>query len=175
MKNLVSFLVVMGLANLGFAQNSDIASAESPNLISSTSVKSSRNSDYLTKINDRYNSDDLLILEKKVSEYDVTRSTNFDGRTKTFTVKFVATKGAIEAIYDENGIILSTTEKFKDVNLPVPVRHTAFNLYPDWQISGNVYSVNYYRNKDAEKTYKLKLTKGKKKTVLYLDSEGNQM
>lgn len=175
MKNLLNVFVLIGLANLSFAQINDVASIESENYKSSASTVSSVNSEYLTKVNDRYNSDDFLILEKRVSEYDISRSRKYDGRTNTFTVKFVATKGTIEAVYDEDGIVLSTLEKFKDVNLPVPVRHTAFKLYPEWQIIGNVYTVKYYRTKDVEKIYKLKLSKGNKKQTLLLDASGNAL
>lgn len=175
MKKLVTFLVIIGLTNLTYAQNNDVAEFESKNLNSSSLKVKSINSKYLNKINDRFNSDELLILEKKVSEYDVTKADGYDSRNKAFKVNFLATKGSIEVIYDANGMILSTREKFKDVRLPVPVRHTAFKMYPDWKISGNVCSINYNINRDVMKTYKLKLTKGNKKATLLLDASGNKL
>ena len=170
MKKLVTFLVIIGLTNLTYAQNNDVAEIESSNLNYSSLKVKSINSKYLNKMNDGFNSD-----IQKVSEYDITKSDGYDGRNKPFKVNFLTTKGSIEAIYDANGIILSTREKYKDVSLPVSVRHTAFKMYPYWKISSNVYSISYNINRDVIKTYKLKLTKGNKKVTLLLDASGNKL
>lgn len=188
MKNLLIGLFVLGLTNLSSAQNTQVEFLKSQmesndalalnmntnapvfnNEIPATSSEAS----YLSNVKEEATSNHVQFLEDKVSRFDVTTLSKFDARSASFKVIFKGNKGSITATYDCDGDILTTSEKFEDVKLPISVRNAVYQEYPGWSTLGNSYSVNYNKNIGAKKVYKVKITNGRVKKNLKIDSEGN--
>jgi len=87
-------------------------------------------------------------------------------------VYFAIPEGKILAVYDGEGEIMRTSEKFKDISLPLPVANAVVDKYPGWRISGDIYLVTYRRNKGATKIYKLFLEKGEEHKRVKTDENG---
>ena len=77
-----------------------------------------------------------------------------------YTVSFFIPEGKIVAVYDEDGNVLRTIEKFKDIALPVPVRDAVAERFPNWEVVSDVYRVKYNDKKGAKQNYKLRLKNG---------------
>jgi len=87
-------------------------------------------------------------------------------------VYFYIPEGKILAVYDGEGEILRTSERFKDVSLPLPIANAVVDKYPGWRISGDIYLVTYGKTRGAKKMYKLFLEKGDEKKRVKTDAHG---
>ncbi len=66
----------------------------------------------------------------------------------TYEVIFSSKDGEILAVYDVNGKIIKTTEKYNDVKLPLAVLQAISKRYPNCGIIGDDYHINYHCKKD---------------------------
>ena len=82
--------------------------------------------------------------------------------------------GYIVAAYDDNGKLIRTIERYKDVKLPMNIRNKVTKKFPNWAIASDVYTVKY-ESKDgiAKKQYKLKLTNSGEVIRIKIDGDGN--
>jgi len=188
MKNLVIGLLVIGLTSLGYSQNSKIELAElerednnsialnrgtTATSINKDVAATSLNVSYLNEVKEETMSKHIKSLEDRVSKWDVMESPGFDGRSQSFKVIFKATKGSIIATYDNNGKVLTTLERFKDIKLPRPVIISVLKKYPNWTFWKNSYFVSYHSDKGAQKVYRVQVRKDNMKKSLKIDSDGN--
>ncbi len=170
MKKFVIGLLVIGLTSLGHSQNvnSEVEIVKLDDIL-----LSNVNMDYLEKVQDKTISEPVRLLENKASRFNVTKLPEFDGRKESFKTIFKGSKGFIIAIYDNNGKILTTLERFRDVKLPRPVITTVLKKYPKWTFWKNSYFVSYHSDKGAQKVYRVQVRKGNMKKSLKIDSDGN--
>ena len=163
MKKLIFSLLVFGFATqLMFSQEIEL-----PDVYLNVNYK------YLNAID----SEDVPIVVKKLEEevafYDVKESPFYDEDYESYRVSFFIPEGKIVAAYNENGEILRTIERFKNVTLPRDIVNKIGKLYPDWTIVEDAYKVNYFgRSGNAKKQYKVKLKNGNEKMNVKLDEEG---
>ena len=151
MKKFVLGLLAMGLTSPAFSQ---IVKTEK---LSEVTVYAT-NYKYLNDVNTlEVASVPVELLERKVSAYDVKDSDFYQDDYDFYSINFYIPQGKILAAYDKDGNLLSTAEKFKDINLPQAVKQAVWDKYPKWTITKDVYLVNYKDGRGANKTYKLKL------------------
>jgi hypothetical protein len=163
MKNLVIGLFVLGLTSLGFSQNTN---SEVEKVQLKGVVVSDVNLNYLEKVQDKTLSDHVILMENEASIFDVKGVDEFDGRKESFKAIFKGSKGYIIADYDSNGKILKTTERYKDIKLPIIVIKSVLRQYPNSNFLKVVYTVDYNDQKNVEKTYKIQiLNDGRKRNL----------
>ena len=165
MKNLIIVLIITGLTTIGFAQEKTVELEEVEVL--------GVNYKYLNAVGDSEVATPVKVLEKKVATFDLKNADFYEDETQDYNVYFNIPEGKILAVYDGEGEILRTSERFKDISLPLPVANAIVDKYPGWRISGDIYLVTYRRNKGATKTYKLFLEKGEKQKRVKTDDLGN--
>lgn len=116
----------------------------------------------------------VKVLEQRVATLDIKSLSFYEAEVEDYYVSFEIPEGKILAIYDREGRIIQTTEKFKNVNLPLKVSNAIVDQYPGWKITGDIYRVNYNRLKDhqVEKYYKLYIEKNGKHKRVKTDEKG---
>lgn len=105
-------------------------------------------------------------LENKAARYNITENPVYDGNFEAYEVIFSQNNGTIIATYDQNGKILQTSERFKNITLPPFIRNQIHADNPGWTIHADLYLVSYYCNKEIKKVCKVQLRKdGQKKNI----------
>ena len=164
MKKLLMVLIVFGLANQTFAQIEAIKLSEVEIL--------GINYQYLNDVGDSEVATPVKILEKKAANFDLKNADFYEDETQNYNVYFYIPEGKILAVYDGEGEIIRTSERFKDVSLPLSVANAIVDKYPGWRISGDIYLVTYRKGSGATKTYKLFIEKGDEKKRVKTDDHG---
>jgi len=164
MKKLCIGLFIMGLAAVGFAQEKTVA-LEEVELIGV-------NYKYLDALGDEFVARPVKLLEQKVATFDLKSLEGYEDEEQEYYVYFKIPEGKILAIYDDKGVIRRTSERFKDIRLPLVVVNAIAKKYPGWRITGDIYRVSYYKNKKINKTYKLFIAKNGNHKRVKTDEQG---
>ncbi|MBT8274092.1 MAG: nicotinate-nucleotide adenylyltransferase [Bacteroidia bacterium] len=165
MKKLILGLLFFGFATHMFAQ-----------VITLSEVRIAVNYKYLDAVDNMEAAIPVQMLEDKVGLYDITKSELYSDEYDTYTISFYIPDGKIVAVFDQNGEILRTVEKFKDVKLPDDVVKAVVKRFPNWSIVSDVYRVNYHHKKEiARKQYKITLKNGDEIIKVKVDPNGNFM
>lgn len=165
MKNLFISLIIVGITTVAFAQVETVPLEEVELL--------SVNYKYLDATGDEYVARPVKLLERKVAAFDLASLEGFEDEEQDYYVYFNIPKGRILAIYDNEGVIMRTSERFKDIRLPLSVTNAIVERYPGWRITGDIYRVSYIKNRKTTKTYKLFITKDGKHKRVKTDEVGN--
>ena len=165
MKNLIIGLIITGLTTVGFAQEKTIALEEVEVL--------GVNYKYLDALGDGFVAQPVKLLEQKVASFDLKSLDGYEDEEQDYYVYFNIPQGKILAVYDKEGIITRTSEKFKDIRLPLAVSNAIVGKYPGWKIAGDIYRVTYIRDGKINKTYKLFIEKEGKHARVKTDENGN--
>src|SRR4029079_11351922 len=72
---------------------------------------------YLNAVGQNEVSQPVKMLQRRAAEYDVKSASFYEEEYDTYFVSFYIPQGQILASYDSDGKLLSTAEKYKDVNL----------------------------------------------------------
>ncbi|MCK5402026.1 MAG: hypothetical protein KAJ28_10370 [Flavobacteriaceae bacterium] len=169
MKKVIIGLFVLGFTSLSYSQVKDEVRQVELETISITNI----NKSYLDRVQDATMSVHVKLIENRASKCNITTSPKYDGRDKPFIAVFKSSKGSIVATYDNKGKILTTTERFKNIKLPDPVRISVFKNHPNWALLSVTYSVSYHFDKDVRKVYKVKIGNGNLKKNLKIDFSGD--
>jgi hypothetical protein len=127
---------------------------------------------YLKSVTDTNAAQPVKLLERMAATYDVKNSEFYEDEAEGYFISFYIPAGQILAIYDQNGKLLRTAEKFKNVTVPQPVRDAVNQKYPRWAISQDVYVVNYTDSPGDKKVYKLVLENGNKRIRVKTNEKG---
>ncbi len=165
MKKVILGLLVLGLTTQSYAQ---IVQVEELSEVIVTAV----NYKYLNAADSKDIAVPVKLLQRKAAAYDVKASDLYDDDYDYYTVSFFIPEGKIVAVYDDEGKILKTIEKFKDIRLPDAVGAALIERFPNWTVVDDVYIVKYSDKKGANKTYKLKLENGDKRMKVKVDETG---
>ncbi|MFT4830634.1 MAG: hypothetical protein ACI815_000270 [Psychroserpens sp.] len=130
---------------------------------------------YLSSIDSKESPAPVKILERKVASYKIKKEAIFEDEYPFYTVSFYMPEGKIVAVYDEDGKILRTIERFKNLDLPNAVLQALENKYPGWKIVDDVYLIDYNHQKGVNRTFKIKLKKRKRSLKVKLDEKGNYL
>ena len=173
MKSLVIGIMLLGVANLGYSQNSNDCSKTAIEL-SGVEI-SPMDHAYFDKVAEGVGSTKVYALERNAASYNVKNHPNFDDNdNKVYHVRFNKEKAEIMATYDNDGKIVYAHETYEDLTLPPAVRNSVYKENPDWKVNGTAYTV-FYNGVDASRTYRVQLKKEKMKKNLKFDAEGNSI
>ncbi|HSP12857.1 MAG TPA: PepSY-like domain-containing protein [Salegentibacter sp.] len=112
-------------------------------------------------------------LQQQVAEYDVRKADFYSDEYDLYTVNFFIPEGKILASYDKDGNLLRTAEKFKNVALPQVVREAVAKRFPNWNMTEDVYLVNFHDTDKVTKRYKILLENADKRMRIKTDEKGN--
>ena len=165
MKKLLLGLLALGLSAQFYAQVIDDGMLPEVEVVAV-------NYKYLSSVDNSEASVPVQMLEKKVAQFDIKSSEFYEEGSSIYRVYFYIPDGTIVAAYDRDGNIIYTIEKFKDVALPNSVRDAIADKFPGWEISKDVYRVNYDKSSGAVKRYKVVLDNGVKTIRVKIDENG---
>jgi hypothetical protein len=131
-----------------------------------------RNYKYLRSVDSKDVAQPVKLLERKAAAYDVKNSEYYEDEYDTYFITFYLPDGYVLAVYDQDGKLIRTAERFKDITLPVAVRNAVGKRYPNWVISKDVYLVKYEDDSGAKKDYKLVLENGNKRLRVKTNDKG---
>jgi hypothetical protein len=104
----------------------------------------------------------VKMLQDEVALYDLKNSELYSDEYDSYYVTFYIPEGKIVAAYDENGNMIRTIEKFKNVKLPMNIRESIAKRFPNWKLEKDIYRLNYHVDQGVTKMeYKVKLKNGK--------------
>lgn len=168
MKKIFFGLIILGLTIQTYGQ---IKTEElSEVVISATNYK------YLNKVGLENASLPVSMLRQKVAGFNVKDADFYTDEYDTYEVSFYIPEGYVLASYDDQGHILRTAERYKDVALPNKVIESVAKAYPNWAFAKDSYLVNYYDKDLAGKItqrYKIVLKNGDERIRVKCDEEGN--
>jgi len=170
MKKIIIVFIIIGCSTMGLAQDKtnvfEVVLDEVELDIS--------NSEYLKAIGYGDAAVPVKRLAKMVASFDLKSLDIYDNEEKDYYVHFKIPQGKVLAIYNQKGEVIRTSEKFKDISLPLAVSNAIIEKYPGWLISGDIYRVTYVKNGELHKTYKLFIEKTSiGKRILKTDEHGN--
>ncbi len=76
-------------------------------------------------------------------------------------VSFLSRKGYLIATYDAKGDLVRTSQRFKDIKLPLAVWRDIYSQNVGWKMVSNLYTANGMENRIHKEMYKVKLMNGK--------------
>jgi hypothetical protein len=162
----VKYLIISGMLVTGLNYSS-IAQQELPEI-----TIYARNYKYLKSVNSKDAAQPVNLLERKAAAYNVKNSEYYEDDYENYSITFYLPEGYILAVYDKDGKIIRTAERFKDVDLPLAVRKAIADKYPNWIITKDVYMVNYNEEKDLVKYYKIMLRSGDQNMRIKTNEKG---
>ena len=165
MKKLILGLFILGLTTQVFAQ---VTKVEQLSEVVVTAV----NYKYLNQTDNKDAAVPVKLLERKAAAYDVKAQDYYQDDFDFYTVSFYIPDGKLVAVYNPEGKILRTIEKFNNVRLPDAVSISLANRFPNWEPVSDVYRITYRENKGAKKVYKLKLRNGDKTMRVKMNEDG---
>ena len=168
MKKLLIGLFAIGLITQTYAQVTEVEKL-SEIVIVATNYK------YLNQVDYKKAAVPVELLQRKVATFDLKNADFYQDDYDSYLVSFYIPEGKILAAYDNDGKIIRTIERYKNVTLPMPILKSVTKRFPGWKISKDVYLINYHYKKGVKKKYKLKLENGDKILRVKIDAEGNFM
>ncbi len=117
----------------------------------------------------------VKVLQRKAASYDLKAQDYYEDDFDFYTVSFYIPDGKLVAVYNPEGQILRTVEKFNDVRLPESVRIALAERFPNWQPVSDVYKITYKNTRGAKKIYKIKLQNGDKTMKVKLNEDGDYL
>lgn len=165
MKKILLGLMVIGFASQAFCQDPE------PIELSEVIVKPV-NYRYLDQVDSRLAAVPVKMLERKVASFDIKEQDYYQDDFDYYTVSFFIPEGKIVAVYDQEGNVLRTIEKFKDIKLPGAVMDAIADRFPKWKVVSDVYRVKYNDNSGAKQTYKLRLENRDKSMKVKINENG---
>lgn len=131
-----------------------------------------KNYKYLKSVDSKTAAPPVVSLERKASAYNVQKSEYYEDDYDSYFITFYLPEGYILAVYDQNGKLLRTAERFRNVQLPLAVSKAVVARHPSWKIIEDTYLVKYEDAQGANMVYKLVLEKGKKRIRVKTNEKG---
>lgn len=159
MKNILIGLLLMSIVGLTHAQ--ELAYHTDGNTTTShsnfeESTDLNIHHKYLRKVRSLYLPEGVTSLQNKVSQFDIAKTKTFDKNSNHNKYEFVSDSGKIKAVFDQNGELSSTREKYK-MTLPANVKEHIFKDYEGWTLVYSEIVVKYRKNKKSQKYYLVKI------------------
>lgn len=166
MKKILVVLFLLGLTHPFYAQD--------PVMLDEVLI-TSMNYKYLSAVDNKAAPIPVKMLEREAAKFSAEGRELYVDKFNTYSVSFYIPDGKIVALYDDEGNILKTIERFKNVQLPEDVRMAVTERFPNWEIVKDVYQVNYNKRDGATKVYKMKLKNGAESIRIMMDAKGNYL
>lgn len=136
-------------------------------------VVTAANYKYLNAVDTReVEAQPVNMLERYAAAYDIKSADFYEEVNDKYFVSFYIPEGKILAAYDQDGTILRTVERFKNIALPKAIREEVTLRYPKWAITKDAYVVNYHNEGTITKVYKLLLEKGDQRMRVKINERG---
>lgn len=134
----------------------------------------SLNYKYIRSVYDTNAAQPVKLLERRAASYDVKTDEFYEEDYEDYFIYFYLPRGQVLATYDQDGKLLRTAERFKNVAMPPMVRQSIVRRYPEWSTKKDIYVVNYNGEYDkVKKVYKVVLENGDKRMRVKTDERGN--
>lgn len=91
----------------------------------------------------------------------------------SFQVTLTSKGKEVTANYSEDGKLMSSMEKLKNVAPPLPVREAISKNFPGWTISEDMYHMKSEGKGTMKERYGFVIRKDGKKKTVYTDAKGN--
>lgn len=127
---------------------------------------------YLNAVDQKDLAQPVKMIERQAALYNVKNSEYYEDDYDTYFISFFIPQGKILATYDQDGKLLRTAEKYKNLALPKAVTTAVMNRFPQWHVPENAYVVNYFEGGGSKKVYKLTLQNGDKRLKVKLNEKG---
>ncbi len=163
MRKLIVGLIIIGFAIQAQAQVEELSEV----VVSATNYK------YLTQVGLENASIPVSELEYKVANFDLKSADFYSEDNESYVVSFFIPQGKVLASYDDEGNIIRTVERFKNVKLPREVIESVAKRYPNWTFAKDTYLVNYYESGKVSQRYKITLENGDQRIKVKTDIKGN--
>lgn len=160
--SLIALVILSGFSISSFAQELTLPEV----------IVMARNYKYIRSIDNKEAAQPVKLLERRAASYDVTNSEYYEDDYDNYYITFFLPQGYVLAVYDQEGKLIRTAEKFKNVALPPAVRKSVTTRYPNWAITNDIYKVNYQDVVPAKMIYKLVLKNGNKRIRVKADDKG---
>nr|WP_299341125.1 hypothetical protein [Allomuricauda sp.] len=116
----------------------------------------------------------IQMIQEKIARFNVSSAKGFaKSNEELFEVVFRSENGATFAYYDNEGKVVATLEKFRDVSLPLDIRKRLSKDFENWKIIGNSYISQFESGKITRKEYKIELSKEGKTKKLVVHASGS--
>ena len=168
MKKLILGLFIFGLTTQVFAQ---VTKVEQLSEVVVTAV----NYKYLNQTDNKDAAVPVKLLERKAAAYDIQAQDFYQDDFDYYTVSFHIPDGKLVAVYNPEGKILRTIEKYNDIRLPEAVSQSLTDRFPNWVATSDVYRIVYREDRGAKKVYKLKLKNGDKTMRVKMNEDGEYL
>ena len=100
--------------------------------------------------------------------FDV-KSLNLDDDIESILVSFISGKGYLNATFNKEGELIETSQRFRDIVMPLKVRRDIYKDNIGWTMASNLYKASGKGSNIDKELYKIKLTQGKQsKYVKYV-------
>ncbi len=86
-----------------------------------------------------------------------------------YLVNFSCSKGYLEAHYNNEGKLVRTYQKFKDILLPHEIRQEVYRNNMGWTVTSNKYVASGKHDMLDKQVYRIKLEKDNQKRILKVD------
>lgn len=166
MKKLLTGIFCLILSITLSAQNTNL---ETKNQLTTTDVVfKSGNSIYLKNVKSKNTAIKIKKLQNIVASYNIEDAAIYDSKRKsaTYDVVFEESNCKIVATYNNEGIIINTTEQFKNMRLPNKLISEISKEYPSWSFTNNTQLVDYTTSDGATKIYMVQIKKDRKRKTL---------
>lgn len=162
--------MVLGLTTPTFAQYNPGARQNLVLNVINDSQPIPVNSAYLREVGSEIDSNRVGKFEKLIAMHNIKSHAIYQPELGgTYKVEFSDADNMIKVVYDSNGVILRTEEKYHNIVLPLPLRISVIKEYPGWSIYENEYRVRYNTGKELKKTCKISLKKEEKVITFKFD------
>lgn len=174
MKTIIIGLVFLGLTSLCHAQVLE------EKTLSEVEVHAT-NYHYLKSVEAEFIPYSVRSLEIEVANFDVNESSViivgdknvYPDENGKFNVNFANNYGVINAVYNEEGLILRATEKFKNIKLPPVILKSILEKYPEYIFAKDLYLVTYDREEGTTRNYIIFIKNKNKRVKINSDENGN--
>ena len=92
-----------------------------------------------------------------------------------YYVSFNNSKGSLQAVYNKKGNLMSTSQHFKNVLIPMAMRKDLLTNHKGWNMISNSYSAFGKKELLDKEVYKITLTNGKKNKNIKIKNDLKQL
>ena len=165
MKKLVYLLLLAGIA-AGQAQVIQLDEAR----VDARAVKISANGEDLKHVvveeyKGQFHKNPIAFLREKFdihSFIEQMQGKNYD----SYFVQLKNRKGYLEANFDAKGTLLSTSQKFKNIALPIPLSQELVTKHKGWTMKRNLYLASGKGDAIDKELYRITLKNGKRTQII---------
>ena len=168
MKPLILILILFGIINPLQSQN-EIASVSLTETMHVKHSKKANNSQYLESISKPNIAVKIKKLQSIAANYNIkTNKIYSKNKSTNYTVVFKEGDNTITTVYNNNGVILNSSEHYKSIRLPYNMSYKLSKSYPGWEFNKVSCNLNYEKNSDSKIVYQVVLKKGNKRKTLHI-------